>query len=183
MTKQPTLWCAAGAQPKYGIRSTQEGGGRKLAIQWISRWNGFIYIKFMYTVHALSKMVPALVARQSPRVKMAAGKWQTGKRRSNQLWLLGGRVWQGSMIMEYYHGLARIHADRATYSSRRNLRLRLLPFGFTHVHKLQLKKNSFACKRSFFEQKKCVWSPPLRFRHLLFLENTSEKGRTWQCIQ
>lgn len=34
VTKQPTPWNTAGAQPKYGIIPTQGG---KMAIQWLSR--------------------------------------------------------------------------------------------------------------------------------------------------
>lgn len=45
---------------------------------------------------------------------MAAYNWESGRRRSNQLYMLGGRVWKGLMIMEYYQVMVRSSNARLT---------------------------------------------------------------------
>lgn len=62
---------------------------------------------------------------------MAANNWQSGRRRSNQLYMLGGRVWQGLMIMEYYQAMVRSPNVRLTRPIQGRLRFRLQPFHTT----------------------------------------------------
>lgn len=61
VTKQPTPWYTAGAQPKYGIIPTRGG---KDSNSKDPKVNAFIYIKLVFTPCILSKMAPVLVARQ-----------------------------------------------------------------------------------------------------------------------
>ena len=177
MTKQPTPWYTAGAQPKYGITETQ--GGR-MAIQWIPRWNGFIYIKLMYTLPCPKWRRRLLLGRECKR-KDGGGQVANCERRSNQLWLPGGRVWQGSTIMEYYHGSFRILDWKLTNWSRWNSPFRLLPFGFKHVLTQQTENqfSIFQIQRLVWAQNN-VWSPPLcfRWRDLLFLEREYKRAET-----
>lgn len=72
---------------------------------------------------------------------MAADNWQSGRRRSNQLYMLGegGRVWKGLMIMEYYQVMVRSSNVRLTRRIQGRLQLRLRPFDAI--------KKDFKCKK------------------------------------
>lgn len=103
----PPPWYTAGAQPKHGI-IPKRGEGAMTAIERIPRWNAFIYIKLVFTLRILSKMAPALVARQraqEKRWRQATGKVGGEGLISCTCW--GGRVWQGLMIIEYYQAMVK----------------------------------------------------------------------------
>lgn len=72
---------------------------------------------------------------------MAADNWQSGRRRSNQLYMLGGGrgVWKGLMIREYYQVMVRSSKVRLTRRIQGRLRLRLRPFDAI--------KKDFKCKK------------------------------------
>lgn len=73
---------------------------------------------------------------------MAADNWQSGRRRSNQLYMLGWGgwgVWKGLMVMEYYQVMVRSSNIRLTRRIQGMLRLRLRPFDAI--------KKDFKCKK------------------------------------
>lgn len=71
---------------------------------------------------------------------MAADNWQSGRRRSNQLYMLGGRVWKGLVVMEYYQVMVRRFNVRLTRRIQERSRLRLQPFDATN--------KDFKCEKS-----------------------------------
>lgn len=62
---------------------------------------------------------------------MAVNNWQSGRRRPNQLYMLGGRVWQGLLIMEYYQAMVRSPNARLKRRIQARSWFRLQPFGAT----------------------------------------------------
>jgi len=87
------------------------GRGGKMAIQWIPRWNGSIYIKLMHTVHRIQNGALCLLLGRERKSKDGGGQ------AANCGGLISCAYWgegQGSMIMEYYHGSVRVQDEASS---------------------------------------------------------------------